>query len=48
MVHAALHLMVTVLPRPQRVTTGLILPWRRGPGEGHVNRMKVFEQQMFG
>ncbi|MFH8349585.1 transposase [Streptomyces sp. NPDC018045] len=30
------------------VVTDLILPWRSGVVEGHVNRIKMLKRQMFG
>ena len=30
------------------VVAGLTLPWSSGPVEGHVNRLKMLQRQMFG
>ncbi|MGV9667831.1 transposase [Nocardia niigatensis] len=44
-----LHSFVRGLRRDfDAVTAGLTLPWSSGPVEGHVNRIKMIERQMFG
>jgi transposase len=30
------------------VKAGVTLPWRSGPVEGHINRLKMLKRQMFG
>jgi len=30
------------------VFAGLTLPWRNGPLEGHVNRLKLLKRSMYG
>ena len=32
----------------EAVKAGLMLPWSTGPVEGHINRLKMLNRQMFG
>ncbi|MEV8092657.1 transposase [Streptomyces nigra] len=45
----SLHTLAAGIDRDlDAVTAGLTLPWNSGVVEGHVNRIKMLERQMFG
>ncbi|WP_326718282.1 transposase [Streptomyces sp. NBC_00243] len=45
----SLHTLAAGIDRDRdAVIAGLAMPWNSGPVEGHVNRIKMLERQMFG